>query len=145
MARLKKDHSGYRSSGLYKKWQGLPVEDKPIKAKKKKDTTRWCKGRVGDEHDLYKQFVQLWINGETITCNYTETKCRNCNKRLHRSKGVPLRLRIEQKGSVNPIPVKINGSLQKLSSDWFIFEKCWCGAYHEGDFKESLKWQRIMR
>lgn len=138
MARLKKDHSGYRSSGLYKKY--LPQPEVPKRLRGKKDTTKWCKGKVNVPHRLYRRSKQAYIADKGyVDLGYTETYCKDCGKRFWRTTGVPLSLRIKHKRKVTPIPVKVNGTLQKLSSDWYRYEQCWCGGYHNGDFIDSIK------
>lgn len=140
MARLKKDHSGYRSSGLHKKWQGLPLEDKPMPRSKAKNTAKWCKGKVNIPHQLYRRSKKAYIADKGyISLGYTETFCKNCNKRFWRKTGVPLTIDIEHKRKITPIPVKINGTLQKLSNDWYKYKQCWCGGYHNNDFIDSIK------
>ena len=82
MARLKRDHSGWHSYGLYKKYQSPAVDEPAPKPRvKKKDTNKWCRGKVGVKHD-YHRFEKLprsferdwaWI--------YVDLKCINCGKK----------------------------------------------------------------
>ena len=45
MGRLKRDHSGWRTSGLWLKYQNPMVEDKPLKGKSKKNTGAGVRAR----------------------------------------------------------------------------------------------------
>lgn len=144
MARLKKDHSGYRSSGLYKKYQ--PVSDEINYPKKKRNTTQWCKGKVNVPHDLYKRYKRVYMGDKDyLSLGYTETFCRNCNKKFWNKTSVPLKIDIKHQHSLAPLPVKINGTLQKLSPDWFKYEQCWCGRYCNRGYRYSIKWRNLTR
>jgi hypothetical protein len=122
MARLKKDHSGWRSHGLYKKYQKPTINEREYRPKSKKDTTTWCRGKKGIAHELYREFNYY---------GYIETKCDNCGKKFYRKdKSIPLRIRVKGETKVTPVQVKINGVAQKLDSKWFRQDVCWCGEFH---------------
>jgi len=112
MARLKKDHSGWRSHGLYLKYKE-PTENKP---KSKKDTNRWCRGRVGREHNLvrYKPVRYHWFSEPFYS--YVRVKCLVCHKEMYKRKYINLPLvvevvEIETKWQETYVPV--NGKLSK--------------------------------
>lgn len=112
MARLKKDHSGWRSHGLYLKYKE-PTENKP---KSKKDTNRWCRGRVDREHDLvrYKPVRYRWFSEPFYS--YVRVKCLVCHKEMYKRKYINLPLvvevvEIETKWQETYVPV--NGKLSK--------------------------------
>lgn len=73
--RLKEDTSNYRASALLRKVKPLP--DEPH-FHKKKDTRRWCKGKVGVEHafELIEHHKSRWFSFKIY-------KCTNCGKKKH--------------------------------------------------------------
>jgi hypothetical protein len=86
--RLKEDTSSWASSGIIKRDanHGGPVKT-PAKAHKRKNTKRFCKGKVGREHDY--DFVKVWgfgffwhggwdTDGENYC--YADYACRNCGR-----------------------------------------------------------------
>lgn len=60
MGRLKKDHSNWRTMGLWKKYQHPNVYETPKRVKRSKNTKRWCKGKVGREHDYKLKQTEDW-------------------------------------------------------------------------------------
>lgn len=111
MGRIKKDHSGYHTHGLWKKYQQPSVEDKPTKHKSKKNTKRWCRGKVGSEHALVRRFKHYgWSSRRS---NVIYTVCTNCGKKFCKTKnsGIPLEIEIDESNEsvVYPVQVKVNG------------------------------------
>lgn len=120
MARLKKDHSGWRSHGLYLKYKE-PVENKP---KSKKDTNRWCRGKVGKEHNLvrFKPEHYRWFNEPLY--DYVRVMCLNCGKEMYKRKNLNLPLvvdviQINTERHDTFIPV--NGKLSKKQLEYFKY------------------------
>lgn len=81
MGRIKKEHDGYKSSGLWLRFQYPNIDDdETVTTKKKKNTRKWCKGKVGQHHD--KKLVErskwwFWTHEK-----YT---CQNCKKTFLRT------------------------------------------------------------
>jgi hypothetical protein len=74
MARLSdKDWDDYYSEGLRKKYSEYPEVSRKTPSKKK-DTQRWCKGKIDREHDF------------TSTDYYSKftNRCNNCNMSISR-------------------------------------------------------------
>lgn len=77
MGRLKKDHTGWRTSGLWTKYQKPNVGDDTFNTikSKYKNTRKWCKGKVGVEHNY--QLVERhegWLS-------FCQSKCVSCGKK----------------------------------------------------------------
>lgn len=74
--RLKEDTSNYRASNVLRKVKELPEEPR---LHKKKNTHRWCKGKVGVEHVyvLVESYKSRWFSFKVY-------KCENCGKKDHR-------------------------------------------------------------
>lgn len=110
MARLKRDHSGWSSSGLYLKYQQPTTNEEPIKKSSKKNTTKWCRGKSGVEHQLQRYF---WRYGwESKRTNWIRTRCVDCRKEFHRKdSNIPLRIDIDEDNCYvsYPVQVKVNG------------------------------------
>lgn len=75
MARVKKDKKSYRAEGIWKRDFVLPPEE--TKHQSKKDTKKWCKGKVGREHDS----VCVRDAGNFAGPSYT-LLCKVCKKKL---------------------------------------------------------------
>ncbi len=79
MGRLKKDHSGYSTSGKWLKYQYPKIEETPMPGKHKKNTRKWCKGRTGILHDF-----ELIEKNKFLDWTWTIYKCKNCGKQKYR-------------------------------------------------------------
>jgi len=129
MGRIKKDHSGYRTHGIFMKYQQPSIEDKSIKHKSKKDTNRWCRGKKGIEHKLYRKFYRTSFRN--IRTNLIEVYCSECRKQLHKKShaGIPLIIDVEDGNVesnykyVDNIQVKVNG--KPLPMEWQRRTLCW--------------------
>lgn len=109
MARVKRDHSGWHSHGLFIKYQSPSVGEKPPKHKSKKDTRKWCRGKTGKEHILRRYF---WHFGWTSKrSNWIRCKCIECGKEFYnKDKGIPLIIEIDEVDHASyPVQVKVNG------------------------------------
>lgn len=128
MARLKKDHSGWRSSGLHLKYKSPSINERAVKAKSKKDTVRWCGGKVGREHDLYRKFREWRTWDSVIISNYWETICSECGKKFYRKDTTPpLQIPIKQVREVSlPIQVKVDGKPIPIDPHRFYDESYYC-------------------
>lgn len=109
MARLKKDHSNWSSSGLYLKYQHPKIEHTVRIKNKKKNTKKWCRGKVGVEHQLVRYFH--YINGLRRRSNWIRTRCDKCRKEFFHANdsSLPLKLEIDEYDDRKyQIQVKIN-------------------------------------
>ena len=75
MGRLKKDHSGWKTSGKWKKYQYPKIDETPRRVKKSKDTRKWCKGKFGVKHDYELIQDSDWRKIPI---------CKNCKKQDYR-------------------------------------------------------------
>lgn len=133
MARLKRDHSGWNSSGLYQKYQQPKIDEMVLKVKNKKDTKKWCRGKIGVKHDLQRHFhYTTWFNKRT---NFIRVECINCGRKSHtKDTSIPLRIDLDEYDGVSyPVQVKVNGKpipftycqLQSLDlRKWHYCEYC---------------------
>ena len=138
MGRIKKDHSGYHTHGLWKKYQQPSVEDKPAKHRRKKNTKRWCRGKVGSEHALVRRFKRYgWPSRRS---RYTYTVCTSCRKEFFRTKndGAPLEIEIDESNEsvVYPIQVKVNGEAAPIDYRKFQEDRYYCAACEEWHFND---------
>lgn len=131
MGRLKKDHGGYRTSGLWTKYQQPTVHDTPLKPRAKKDTKKWCRGKVGVPHEFHQRIWFCWLDEV-----HYRTVCVNCRKEVSKKRVKSYPLHIEPKHSDErplPIQVKVNGraipfnvcQLESLQlEEWHYCERC---------------------
>lgn len=111
MARLKKEHSGWRSSGLWTKYKYPSLESRHTRLNKKKDTNAWCRGKKGREHDLVRRQDKCYCN-DSWHWTLVRAICKNCNKEIYSKRqdySIPMHLYIEHEWEVLPIQVKVNG------------------------------------
>lgn len=112
MGRLKRDHSGWRTSGLWLKYQ-TPTVNEVQKHKTKKDTRRWCRGKTGVEHDWHRYqnkrydweidgWFDPWIRIECQSCK------KKMYKRMAKTSHLPLHLFIESDYEYYEVPVRIS-------------------------------------
>lgn len=89
--RIKKDDSSWRASGILvrdERWDKSTPEVPKHKGNKKKNTRKWCKGKVGIEH------VPHIVEFEYYTAYFIYDVCKNCGKRL-KYKGVRAKPRVK--------------------------------------------------
>ena len=131
MGQLKRDHGGYHSSGLWTKYQQPAVVERNVH-KSKKDTNKWCKGKVGKPHD----WVQTLHRSRYDAFTYYTCRCDTCGKRIYRKrvKSLPLHIDVrDQEGEIRhfPIQVKVNGRAIPIDPKRFSSEYCWdCRDWH---------------
>ena len=130
MGRLKKDHSGYSSHGLWKKYNALAAPEPLGHVKSKKDTRRWCKGKKGVEHALQRRFYYSWGGKRT---SWIRTHCTVCQKELgfKNNTHIPLVIDIDEyENTAYPIQVKVNGKALPIPSEWFRGDFCvYCNSF----------------
>ena len=84
--RLKEDSSSWKSNGI-KKRDFRHIHDEPKPAhRSKKDTRKYCYGKVGKEHILYR-FVHAWVRDYGFWWpNTIQAKCTRCGKQFYGGK-----------------------------------------------------------
>jgi len=130
MGQLKRDHGGYHSSGLWIKYQQPAVVERNVH-KSKKDTNKWCKGKVGKPHD----FVQTLHRSKYEAFTWYTCKCNTCGKQVYkkRVKSLPLKIQVEGSSGIRsfPIQVKVNGKAIPIDPRRFTEDFCWqCMEWH---------------
>ncbi len=80
--RIKKDHTGWRSSGLWKKYSLPSIDELTPRPKSKKNTAKWCKGRVGLKHDYKLDFPRN--KSHFSRERYKLPICQKCGKHDHK-------------------------------------------------------------
>lgn len=141
MGRLKKDHSGWHTSGLWLKYKEPTVEEQQPRHKSKKNTREWCRGKKGQPHELIRVFYRTHGNGKYFDWGYwngrlfkyTETVCTNCGKRFwNKNKGIPLVIPVKDESEEYPVQVKVNGVIQPIHPSRYLDQHyCWdCWRYH---------------
>lgn len=131
MAQLKRNHGGYRSHGLWSKYQQPAINEKPAKSKAKKDTVKWCRGKKGTEHELRRFFVYVSGWDWRRKTSRTHCKCINCGKEFYgKHKEVPLVIEpaYNYKDSF-PVQVKVNGLVlaidaRRYDNDAYLCAQC---------------------
>lgn len=139
MGRLKRDHSGWSTSGKWLKYQQPTIKEKTPSGRTKKDTNKWCRGKVGTEHawHRYQRRHYNWDLDKYIS-PYIEIKCVECRKEKYiktaRAATYPLHLWIEDKGEgYLPIQVRVNGKFLPIDYEQYQRGKYWCndcGYWH---------------
>lgn len=71
--RLKEESNNYHASALKRKLMQIP---NVVKLKSKKDTKKWCKGKVGVEHDYHYEIPKNDLGGGWRLIPV----CDNCGK-----------------------------------------------------------------
>lgn len=145
MGRLKKDHSGWHSHGLYLKYQQPTVEEPTFKHKRKKNTNKWCKGKVGREHDLLRIFYRTYNNGRGYEWDYYNnklyriiiTRCMTCGKEFWSNKGknIPLVIPVRLESVKMPVQVKVNGKAVPIDYREYETNRYWCSACQMWELK----------
>lgn len=95
--RLKEDNSSYKAESIKRRnFRQSPVDNVVIKRKSKKNTKKWCKGKLGREHDWEITFpknesiLHKWRRLPVCKIckkqdwSKTEYRCKKCDK-WHRS------------------------------------------------------------
>lgn len=110
MARLKRDHSSWTGAGLFRKYQQPAIDETIRVSRKKKNTKKWCRGKVGVEHRLERYFWRR--SWQSVRAGWVRTRCVNCRKEFNSNdKSVPLRIELDDSDyrATYPIQVKANG------------------------------------
>lgn len=123
MGRIKKNHSGWRTHGIWMKYQTPKVNEQPVKPKSKKDTNKWCRGKVGTEH-IWHRFEEPkwdWVEDTyTSTSKSVAIKCIECGKEKYaktaKAANYPLHIFVDQKYcGYDPVQVRVNGEYKPLT------------------------------
>lgn len=135
MAKISHGANTWSSEGLAKKYKAQENFDSgKIKHKSKKDTNKWCKGKVGREHELIRTFYRTWNNGKGYDWEYHDnklykllvTRCLTCGKEFWHNKGktAPLIIPVRSEGFRMPVQVKVNGKAIPIEPR--LFTHHWC-------------------
>lgn len=114
MGRLKKDHSGYHTSGLYLKYQSPKVDERPVRKASKKDTNKWCRGKTGVKHQYHRyQDKKYDWERDFYVWDWVKSKCIECDKVTYkrRSSDTPLHAYIYHESEPVQIQVRVNGKI----------------------------------
>lgn len=79
MARLSRDKTSWRAYGLAQRYEDWEADAKPLGTPKKKDKKKWCKGKVGREHDFqpyHKEYGSrtIWVINKCTRCHKEDWK-----------------------------------------------------------------------
>lgn len=130
MGQLKRDHSGYRTSGLWKKYQQVIGVIPEPKHKSKKDTLKWCRGKRGVEHEWHRfQSKRYDWEIDDYVDPYIRTKCVECGKsaykRIAKTSSMPLHAFIyDDHNERVQIQVRVNGNIIPFTETYR--GKWWC-------------------
>ena len=132
MARLKRDNSSWRAHGLYKKYQEPSIKEPSTAKRSKKDTNKWCRGKVGKPH-IWHRYQAKRYNWELdkYVSPYIEIKCIECRKEKYiktaKSADYTLHLWIDKPdNSYIPIQVKVNGKVLPIEEYQYHKNEYWC-------------------
>lgn len=77
--RLKENKDNWNASGLIRKLSIPPVE---VKAKARKNTRKWCKGREGVPHDYDLANLEAYTFYPVGGCSvWLEYRCQGCQRK----------------------------------------------------------------
>ena len=92
--RLKEDTSSWHSNGIIHRDNRHDHSERFYKLHSKRDTKRWCRGKVGVEHE-YHRYLRGWHY------HYVEARCVNCNKlsfsKKSKDKSIPLHIEVDSR------------------------------------------------
>ena len=128
MGRLKRDHSGWGTHGKWLKYQSPKVDERPVKRSSKKDTNKWCRGKVGVEHQYHRyQSKRYQWPQDHYVWDWVKSKCVECGKVTYkrRSSNTPLHLYIEEEGEPVQIQVRVNGKIIPFDAERYD-GRWWC-------------------
>lgn len=138
MAKISHGAHSWRSEGLAKKYkeQEKIAFDIPSRHKAKKNTRKWCRGKVGVSHTLERYF---WRYGwESKRTNWIRTRCVECGKEFYnKDSSIPLRIELDESDGIRyPVQVKLNGraipfdrqTIEHINSN---YSGWWCEQCHE--------------
>lgn len=132
MGRLKREHGGYRTSGLWLKYQSPKIDETSVRSRSKKDTTKWCRGKVGREHEWHKFQEPKWSDELWGYENLrVSIRCINCGKgkytKTAKAANYPLHIWVDEKYcGVDPVQVRINGEYKTLTLYDYKKDKYYC-------------------
>lgn len=122
MGRLKRDHTGYSSSGLWLKYQRPGINERSVAPKSKKDTNKWCRGKVGREHNWHRFQEMRWSwSEEDYISPYIAIHCVVCDKEKYaktaKSANYPLHIYVKQEYcGIEPVQINVNGEYKPLTA-----------------------------
>ena len=135
MGRLKQDHSGWSTHGKWLKYQQPTISEKPLAGKSRKDTNKWCKGKVGVEHTWHRYQYKRW-NDERLafTRAYIKIKCIKCRKEkyIKTARGANFTLHLfitDMDEGYVPVQVRVNGKILPIAYAQYRRGKYWCNDF----------------
>lgn len=77
--RLKESKDNWKASNILRK---LAVSPESPKARSRKNTRKWCKGKKGVEHDVYlvEAYQPEWWFRKEMWCSW---ECKTCGKQWY--------------------------------------------------------------
>ena len=139
MGRLKKDHSGYHTHGRWLKYKLPSVVEPPKRSKAKKDTTKWCRGKIGVQHVIRRYFYYIYVNNGRTRTNLIRSKCVECGKGFYsKDSSIPLDIEVDgERGQKYPVQVKVNGKALPIDyKSYGIPHREYCDYCHEWHLNE---------
>lgn len=140
MAKLSHGADTWYSEGLLDKYKAQIASEQEPKHKSKKDTKKWCRGKVGVKHEWHrKQRTRWdWDTDEEYVSPYVEVWCVNCHKQAYKRFGnavfnMPLHIAVIEKSRAYAIQVKVDGKAIPMPAEWFYKPShyCnYCGKWH---------------
>lgn len=140
MARLKRNNSSWHAHGLYLKYKQPTANEQPAKNKSKKNTNRWCRGKVGKEHEWHSFQRKRWDDERwDFVWSYTEIKCVVCRKEKYiktaKATIYPFHIWVDKPNTgYQSVQVRVNGKILPIPEYQYHADKYWC--------KECYSWHR---
>lgn len=76
--RLKEDDSSYKAASIKRReYRQSPIIDDKVAKKSKKDTKKWCRGKIGVPHEFEMEIPR---NSRGILLGFRIDVCKNCGK-----------------------------------------------------------------
>jgi len=128
--RLKDDHSGYRSHGLWQKYQYPKIDEERFTKPRTKKDGSLCVDKK--EHKWHRFQCKGWENDITDdTDTHEHIKCFACGKKKSpktaKNLNLPLHVWIKNdKGGYDVVQVKVNGEYPPIPREAFHKNKYWC-------------------
>ena len=138
MAKLSHGADTWRSEGLLGRYKSQLKSEEEPKYKSKKDTVKWCRGKVGVAHEWHrKQRARWdWDTEEEYVSSYVEIWCANCKKQAYKRFGnavykFPLHIAVTGKSLAYAVQVKVNGKAIPFPPEWFYEKAYYCSQCHK--------------
>lgn len=143
MARIKKDKTSWRSSGIIKRdfKHDTSQPDDVVRGTAKKNRAKWCGGHIGREHVLRRTFYKTYGGGKYFDWEYWNnrlfkyigTNCVKCGRNFYNhDKSIPLVIPVREYSEQYPVQLKVNGVTLPIHASRYLEQHyCWdCWTYH---------------